>query len=264
MASKNRRIWLDALMGPRVEGGFSDHPEDNGGPTNYGITIKTLAAWRKRPVTVEEVKALTRDEAEAIAMAMYWNAIRGDMLPSGIDIYAADFAYNSGPETAAKQLQEVLSRKHKELKVDGFVGDATVSAVRQSSTSWLLTAYHDERMDYCMSLDDWPTFGKGWINRCNLMAKLARTHLATRPGIDDMLQSKTGWAALAATVLSWLPSSGLLPADLVGDPQLVLDQAQQLTGSLPLGEYAPIATGVLTLGIYIIRWLDWRTSKRAE
>ncbi len=31
----------------RQEGGYADHPADPGGATNFGITRKTLARWRK-------------------------------------------------------------------------------------------------------------------------------------------------------------------------------------------------------------------------
>lgn len=33
----------------RVEGVYSDDPDDPGRATNWGITRATLAAWRKRP-----------------------------------------------------------------------------------------------------------------------------------------------------------------------------------------------------------------------
>lgn len=53
------------------EGGYVDHPADKGGPTNRGITMQTLADWRGRPVTQEDVKALTESEARAIYRKNY-------------------------------------------------------------------------------------------------------------------------------------------------------------------------------------------------
>lgn len=52
------------------EGGFVDHPADRGGPTKYGITLRTLRA--ERPLaTVDDLKALTKDEAAAIYRQRY-------------------------------------------------------------------------------------------------------------------------------------------------------------------------------------------------
>ena len=45
MTTDTDRI-IDGLI--VAEGGYVDHPADRGGPTKYGITRKTLAAWRKR------------------------------------------------------------------------------------------------------------------------------------------------------------------------------------------------------------------------
>ena len=63
---ENRRAWLDLLK--PLEGGFVNDPDDPGGPTNMGVTHVTLGDFRKlgRPATVEEVQALTREEAEGV------------------------------------------------------------------------------------------------------------------------------------------------------------------------------------------------------
>lgn len=45
---------------------YTNHPDDNGGPTKGGITLATLSKWRKRPCTAADVEALTIDEVRAI------------------------------------------------------------------------------------------------------------------------------------------------------------------------------------------------------
>lgn len=60
---------IDAILAR--EGGYVDHPADKGGPTNYGITQATLAEWRGRPVSVDEVKALNATQAADIYMSRY-------------------------------------------------------------------------------------------------------------------------------------------------------------------------------------------------
>src|SRR3954447_9587673 len=86
------------------EGGYSDMPGDPGGATNMGITRATLADWRGAPVSKDDVLSLERDEAAAIYRRRYWDAIRGDELPAGLDLALFDDAVNSGPRMAVRDL----------------------------------------------------------------------------------------------------------------------------------------------------------------
>lgn len=73
---------IDGII--EAEGGakYTNDPDDRGGPTKYGITLKTLAAWRKEPRTIPgQVEALTEWEAREI----YW------------DRYIKPFAYIVDP-----------------------------------------------------------------------------------------------------------------------------------------------------------------------
>lgn len=53
------------------EGGYVSHPLDKGSHTKYGITIRTLEAWRQAPQTAEDVMALTKAEAKDIYQERY-------------------------------------------------------------------------------------------------------------------------------------------------------------------------------------------------
>ena len=64
------------------EGGYVDHPSDPGGATNMGITHRTLAAWRGKPVTKQDVRNLTRVEALEIYKAQYWRTSGADRMPA--------------------------------------------------------------------------------------------------------------------------------------------------------------------------------------
>lgn len=144
----------------KFEGGYSDHPADPGGATNLGITHATLAAWRGLPVTKEDVKALTHAEAEAIYRAKYWNAVRADELPPGVDLACFDFAVNSGPGRAVKAMQRAVA-----LPQDGILGPRTMAAVKAADQAQIVAAICDGRLAWLQALPGWVTFGGGWGRR---------------------------------------------------------------------------------------------------
>ena len=67
------------------EGGYTNDPNDPGGPTKFGITQQTLAIWRGDSVTAEDVQALTINEATAIYGTKYFNAMHCAQMPVGVD-----------------------------------------------------------------------------------------------------------------------------------------------------------------------------------
>ena len=150
------------------EGGFVNHPKDPGGATNMGVTRATLAAWRKRPVTVDEVKRLTRAEAERIYRAQYWDTIRGDELPPGVDYAVFDISVNSGPGRAAKFLQQALR-----IEADGVVGSKTIAAAAAVGDVGLAHEICKRRLNWLSTLSGWRTFGRGWRSRVIAVEKVA-------------------------------------------------------------------------------------------
>jgi len=151
------------------EGGYVDHPRDPGGCTNFGITRATLERWRGRPTDCSQVRALTVLEARQIYRARYWNGIRGDDLPAGIDLMVFDAAVNSGPANSARWLQQLVH-----VETDGAIGPVTLAAVRaQQNTGWLIHRLADIRMAFLCGLSTWPTFGKGWERRVTAVRRAA-------------------------------------------------------------------------------------------
>lgn len=157
---------LEIVLGK--EGLFSNHEKDPGGATMMGVTQRTLAAWRHRDVTVEEVAALTREEACEIYRANYWNTMRCDDLPKGVDLIVFDFGVNAGPGTSVKMLQRAAG-----AEPDGAVGDLTLRAIRSSDSCALIEALVAKRLEFYRSLDTFVTFGKGWVNRTEDVRKRA-------------------------------------------------------------------------------------------
>lgn len=149
------------------EGGYVNAATDRGGPTKYGITHTTLAAYRGvKSVTAAQVKALTLAEAESIYRQQYWIQSGGDVLPVGLDYAAFDFGVNSGPVRAIKTLQQVVK-----VTVDGKIGPQTLAAVRAypGGVVSLIRDYCAARMVFLRGLTNpktgFPVNGRGWTIR---------------------------------------------------------------------------------------------------
>lgn len=156
------------------EGGYSDHPRDPGGATNFGITTGVLSEFRGRPVTKQDVRMLTLAEAARIYRSRYWDAVSCDHLPSGINLAVFDCAVNQGVGRAARFLQ--LAAR---VKIDGIIGPVTIDAVNAAGQDSLLREFMAQRMrSYGLLGRLFRTFGLGWSRR--LMA----THAAALQLMD--------------------------------------------------------------------------------
>lgn len=142
------------------EGGWADHPKDPGGATMKGVTIGTYAQWKGREVTKAELRKIPDSEVAAIYRRNYWDKVRGDDLPGGLDFVAFDAAVNSGPARGAKWLQQALG-----VTADGKIGPATVAAARATYAPAVVERAIAIRLAFLKSLKTWPTFGKGWARR---------------------------------------------------------------------------------------------------
>jgi lysozyme family protein len=143
------------------EGGYSNHPSDPGGPTNFGITIADYRKYVKPDATAADVRAMKVAEAKRIYRDKYWDAMRCDALPAGVDYGVFDYGVNSGIGRAGKVLRRML-----DLPDDSSaVTDAVVQAAAICDPKALVAAIYDERLRFLKSLKTWPVFGNGWSRR---------------------------------------------------------------------------------------------------
>jgi lysozyme family protein len=149
------------------EGGFVNHPADPGGMTNLGCT---KAVWEEHcghPVDEKVMRALTPTDVAPLYKRKYWDKIKGDDLPSGVDYIVFDAAINSGPGRAAKWLQATVG-----VEPDGGIGPKTLAAVAAFDSKQLIDDYAKRRLSFLMDLPTWPTFGKGWGRRVEDVRKV--------------------------------------------------------------------------------------------
>lgn len=149
---------LELVLGE--EGGYGDHPADPGGKTNLGITLATLTRWLGHPATEAQVRALTPASVTPIYKQFYWDIIKGDELPSGVDHAIFDYTVNSGPGRSVKDVQRLLG-----VTADGALGTITLAAIKAADPTDLITKLCDVRLTFLKGLKTWPTFGGGWGKR---------------------------------------------------------------------------------------------------
>jgi lysozyme family protein len=143
------------------EGGYVDNPADPGGATNLGCTKAVWEQYVGHSVTKDDIKALTPNDVMPLYKAKYWDTIKGDDLPEGVDYAVFDFAINSGPSRAAKALQSVLGV----TPVDGQIGPATLAACETANPRDVATAVCEARLAFLQTLPTYDTFGRGWSRR---------------------------------------------------------------------------------------------------
>lgn len=141
------------------EGGFSWHQDDPGGATNHGVTLATYRTYRPG-ATVNDLRLITTGELRQIYRDGYWNKIRGDDLPAGLDLVAFDAAVNSGAGRSARWLQWSLS-----VSADGDIGPKTIAAAQAANAAFTIRQAIKARRSFLMSLATWKTFGRGWARR---------------------------------------------------------------------------------------------------
>jgi len=144
------------------EGGFVNHPKDPGGMTNLGVTRTNWELYLDHDVTEADMRALTPEMVKPFYKKNYWDKIRGDELPSGVDYAAYDLAVNSGTGRAAKYLQQIAG-----VTVDGVIGPRSMEAIKKCDAEDVVDEVCNMRMDFLKNLGTFETFGKGWTVRVN-------------------------------------------------------------------------------------------------
>ncbi len=143
------------------EGGYVNHPKDPGGETNLGVTKRVYEEWGG----TKDMKDLTVEDVAPIYKKNYWDRVKGDHLPAGLDLCIFDFAVNAGPGRAAKMIQKMIG-----VTVDGGIGPMTLQALglyeeEVGGVAEVILEYQKQRQAYYESLKNFDTFGRGWTRR---------------------------------------------------------------------------------------------------
>ena len=170
-------------------------PDDPGGPTNYGVTLKTLKQLghdlnQDGRVDIADLKQLSATQAVQIFVQDYFYKPRIDQLHYMLHAPVFDMYMNAGSH-AVKVLQCKLILFDINITVDGVIGAITIAATQTAARrapDHLVDAYGIERVNYYLSLADArPSLRKfartrrgakgGWIKRAEKYMR-PRFHLS--------------------------------------------------------------------------------------
>lgn len=154
------------------EGGFTSDSRDPGNAggtsTNLGVTQMVWESWIGRKSNEKEMRALTPEKVAPLYKKKYWDIVKGDDLPSGVDYCVFDAAVNSGPGRAAKWLQEAVG-----AFPDGAIGPKTLAAVNAMNPIDVINAMCDTRQSFLEELVTFRIFGRGWTRRVSEVRQTA-------------------------------------------------------------------------------------------
>jgi lysozyme family protein len=142
------------------EGGYVNNVHDKGGMTNLGVTKRVYDKWIGRESTEQEMRDLTPDDVAPIYKKNYWNRVKGDQLPSGLDWACFDWAVNSGSGRPAKAVQRAVGATQ-----DGAIGNQTLGLIAEKDPKFIIDYVYTVRQAFYESLDDYKHFGRGWSRR---------------------------------------------------------------------------------------------------
>lgn len=173
------RHSVDSLVADilRREGGYVDDPDDKGGATNYGISLRYargvgLDLNGDGVVDGEDICLVTPEIAAELYKQDFYHKPRIDRLPDLVQPIMFDWAVNSGPPRAIGGLQEVLTLAGWKCDIDGVIGPQTIRACQEAATQMgpllvnALSEYREEFYRRIVERD--PSQGrflKGWIRR---------------------------------------------------------------------------------------------------
>jgi lysozyme family protein len=144
-------LWEAAIQQVlEAEGGVSDHPDDPGGVTNWGISLRAFPHLGR-----DGILNLTREDAIELYREHYWSRVP-DVLPDGLRWMVFDAAVNHGVSRAMTWLSYFTT----------------------------VEEYAAERLRFYAGLASWTSFGRGWVRRiANLLSAIKVWELQQDAGL---------------------------------------------------------------------------------
>jgi lysozyme family protein len=154
----NFDLAVDAVLAH--EGGYVEDPHDPGGATKWGISNRSYPDI--------DIAKLTKADARDIYHNDYWQAMRCDELPSGLDLLVFDAAVNQGQGAATIMLQQAVG-----AQVDGIIGPRTMDKAQVGNIENAIRELVALRAVKYGNIATFPRYGLGWMRRLAYMHQRA-------------------------------------------------------------------------------------------
>lgn len=155
------------------EGGYSEHPADPGGATNFGVSLRWLRnlgdndgdGWldgdldRDGDVDPEDIRLLTAGEAANFYRVQWWERYGYERIEDqGLATKLLDMAVNVGHGQAVRLLQRAIG-----VQDDGILGPRTLAAANARGAA-VLPECRFRAVKFYLELGK-PGFLDGWLRR---------------------------------------------------------------------------------------------------
>lgn len=166
----NIKPLVDKII--RLEGGWSNDPDDNGGQTNMGVTLKTWQSVgydknKDGSIDSKDLKIINKEDVELVIRKIAWDKWKADEIKNqSIAEFLVDWVYNSGNWGI-----KIPQRKLK-LNEDGIVGKNTLNSINTYPYQRdLFQLLKESRIEFVNNIvknnPSQQKFLKGWLNRIN-------------------------------------------------------------------------------------------------
>ena len=164
----------------RHEGKFSDHKNDKGGATKYGVSLRFLKAAGididlDGDIDIYDLLAINKEDAKYIYKSFWWDKYQYEAINSvPVATKILDLSINMGALQAHKIVQLAANKLGYKLLIDGILGEKSLYAINALSKLYqddFIKNINNEAKQFYYSLveknPELSVFLHGWLNRVN-------------------------------------------------------------------------------------------------
>lgn len=157
------------------EGGYTNHPLDPGGATNYGIIQRRYNTYRKsKNLAIQSVKFITKHEYEEIYEKYYWEPVRAKYVGGQLGLVLFDTAVNLGVAGCIARLQTALKVPRTGKWTDN-ISDKIHDVDQTKLALDICKLRIAKRYARVKQKPSQKVFLKGWLNRDNDLIKKVKS-----------------------------------------------------------------------------------------